>query len=206
MTVGELPVGGNDVSTNLTHREPTNFSISSTVMEGAMSDQNRLGLSTVVAAESNTVDWSQIGKLIDQLYDATDALEEAFPGRKFTLDGHLVGSVGEVVAAYMFDLTLNPASTKAHDALSREGRKVEIKLTQGTSVSMRHKPEHLLVLSRPKGRNISVVYNGPGAEPWNASGKLQKNGQRSVTLKKLASLDVAIRPELRLRQVRDAPV
>ncbi|MDP5220251.1 hypothetical protein Q5Y75_23965 [Ruegeria sp. 2205SS24-7] len=106
------------------------------------------------------VEWSRVAELIDQLYHSTDALERIFPGRKFTLDGHLVGSVGEVVASYMFNLTLNSASTMGHDARAQDGRKVEIKLTQGKSVAIRYKPEHLLVLSRPKGKLIRVVYNG----------------------------------------------
>ncbi len=50
------------------------------------------------------VDWEEVKGLLDQLYAASGRLEALFPGRKFTLDGHLVGSVGEVIAAYMFDL------------------------------------------------------------------------------------------------------
>ena len=96
-------------------------------------------------------DWRNVGDLIDQLYHATDALEDLFPGRKFTLDGHLVGSVGEVVASYMFDLDLHTASTRGHDAQAKDGRQVEIKLTQGKSVAIRHEPEHLIVLCRAKG-------------------------------------------------------
>ncbi|RKR06721.1 hypothetical protein C7446_0715 [Kushneria sinocarnis] len=84
--------------------------------------------------------WARVGDLIDQLYTATDALEGLFPGRKFTLDGHLVGSVGEVVAAYMFDLELKPASTLAHDAITPDGTKIEIKLTQENTVAIRHEP------------------------------------------------------------------
>ncbi|WP_436277797.1 DUF6998 domain-containing protein [Paracoccus methylarcula] len=122
------------------------------------------------------------------------------------MDGHLVGSVGEVVASYMFDLELNPASTKAHYAQARDGRRVEIKLTQGKGVSIRHEPEHLLVLCRPKGESISVVYNGPGSEAWHAAGKMQKNGQRTIGLAKLAALDARIPLERRLPLVREAPV
>ena len=97
--------------------------------------------------------WDRVGALIDQLYSSSDELEYIFPGRKFTLDGHLVGSVGEVVVAFMFDLELNPASTIGHDAYAKDGRKVEIKLTQGKSVAIRHKPEHLIVLARTKATN-----------------------------------------------------
>jgi hypothetical protein len=150
--------------------------------------------------------WVEVGELIDQLYQSTDALERHFPGRKFTLDGHLVGSVGEVVASYMFDLNLNAASTKGHDALCPDGRRVEIKLTQGKSVAIRHEPEHLLVLSRPKGATIEVIYNGPGDIAWNASGKMQKNGQRPIGLMKLAALNTNLRSEQRIPIVRTAPV
>jgi Family of unknown function (DUF6998) len=152
------------------------------------------------------VKWSEVAELIDQLYQSTDALERLFPGRKFTLDGHLVGSVGEVVASYMFDLNLNAASTKDHNARCPDGRRVEIKLAQGKGVAIRHEPEHLLVLSRPKGATIEVIYDGPGDIVWNASGKMQKNGQRPIGLAKLALLNADLSVEQRLPIVRPAPV
>jgi len=48
------------------------------------------------------VDWAEVRALLDSLYGSAERLEALFPGRKFTLDGHLVGSIGEVIAAYMF--------------------------------------------------------------------------------------------------------
>ena len=74
---------------------------------------------------SEHVDWAQVARYLDDLYSASDGLERMFPGRKFTLDGHLVGSIGEVVAAFIFDLDLNPASTLSHDATAprREKRR-----------------------------------------------------------------------------------
>jgi hypothetical protein len=40
-----------------------------------------------------------IPELIGQLFKTVRALNEIFPDRPFTPDGHLVGSIGEVVAA-----------------------------------------------------------------------------------------------------------
>ncbi|WP_068302665.1 hypothetical protein [Pararhodobacter sp. CCB-MM2] len=111
---------------------------------------------------SEDVDWAHVTALLDDLYTAADGLERIFPGRKFTLDGHLVGSIGEVVAAYMFDLDLNPASIHGHDARARDGRQVEIKLTQGRGVAIRREPERLIVLHRPVGGPIRVIFNDPG--------------------------------------------
>jgi hypothetical protein len=35
---------------------------------------------------------------VADIYRAVGELETAYPGRKFTPDGHLVGSIGEVIA------------------------------------------------------------------------------------------------------------
>lgn len=152
------------------------------------------------------VDWAEVRTLLDSLYGSAERLEALFPGRKFTLDGHLVGSIGEVIAAYMFDLTLNPASTMAHDALCPDGRRVEIKFTQGRTVAIRHEPDHLLVLHRARSLKVRVVYNGPGAIAWAAAGGVQANGQRPISLARLAHLDAAVIDELRLPLVRPAPI
>lgn len=152
------------------------------------------------------VDWAEVRTLLDSLYGSAERLEALFPGRKFTLDGHLVGSIGEVIAAYMFDLTLNPASTMAHDALCPDGRRVEIKFTQGRTVAIRHEPDHLLVLHRARGANVRVVYNGPGTHPWSNAGRIQSNGQRPISLAHLTRLDAAIANEQRLALVRPAPI
>jgi Family of unknown function (DUF6998) len=52
---------------------------------------------------------AKIRDLLRQLYSVVAALEEEFGVRKFTPDGHLVGSIGEVDAAYAFNLKLLPA-------------------------------------------------------------------------------------------------
>lgn len=155
---------------------------------------------------SDVIDWERVARHLDELYDASEGLEQIFPGRKFTLDGHLVGSVGEVVAAYIFDLDLNSASTQGHDAVTRNGKNVEIKLTQRTSVAIRHEPDHLIALHRPQGGPIRVVYNGPGAVAWENAGRMQSNGQRAISLARLSQLDSEVQQEHRLMEVRKPPI
>jgi Family of unknown function (DUF6998) len=55
------------------------------------------------------------------IYRAVEELEAAYPLRKFTPDGHLVGSIGEVIAAEALSLTLHPASYPGHDAFDGNG-------------------------------------------------------------------------------------
>jgi hypothetical protein len=40
----------------------------------------------------------ELPNLISQLYELVDQLELMFPGRLFTPDGHMVGSLGEALA------------------------------------------------------------------------------------------------------------
>ena len=140
---------------------------------------------------------SQIPQLIRQLYGIVAELEAYFPDRHFTPDGHLVGSIGEVPAAYHYELELFPASVEAHDARAKDGRLVQIKATQRATIGLRSQPEHL-----PNGES-EEVYNGPGELAWENAGKKQKNGQRPVPLSKLTKLMEIIPEEDRLPKVAE---
>jgi hypothetical protein len=147
---------------------------------------------------------TRLRELIGQLYRVVAELEKEFEGHRFTPDGHLVGSIGEVVAAYAFSLTLLPASNAIHDAQSPDGRLVQIKLTGGTGgVSLYSEPQHLLVLQLRATRFVTV-YNGRGSVAWENCGRPQKNGQRTVSLAKLRKLEPT--ESDRLMQVNPFPV
>ena len=74
---------------------------------------------------------------VARIYKATAELEALYPSRKFTPDGHLVGSIGEVIAAEALGLTLYPMSKPGHDAFDANGD-VQIKLTAGKSIACTH--------------------------------------------------------------------
>ena len=126
---------------------------------------------------------------IRELYRITAELEEKYPGRCFTPDGHLVGSIGEVYAAEKYGLSLLEASSEKHDARSGDGRLVQIKITQTDRVSIYSEPDYLIVMKMKHDGTIEEVYNGKGAVPWENVGKVQKNGQRSISIKKLIALN-----------------
>lgn len=139
--------------------------------------------------------------VVQRLYELVTELERAFPGRPFTPDGHLVGSLGEVLASHYYDLELLPCSSECHDAQTRDGRLVQVKATQGTSVALRAQPDHLLVILLKRDGTIEEIYNGPGSIAWSACGKQQKNGQSSISVSKLRRLMNDIPPERRLPRV-----
>jgi hypothetical protein len=129
-----------------------------------------------------------IAKKITELFAITKELEELYPGRKFTIDGHLVGSIGEVLVADKFNLTLLPNSTKTHDAVDNEGKYYQIKATQTDRIALSSEPDFLIVVKLHSDGTWDVVYNGPGKIIWDNSGKMQKNGQRPISLSKIKKL------------------
>lgn len=94
-------------------------------------------------------------------------LESDFPGRKFSLDGHLLGSIGEVIASFYYSIDLSKPSAKLHDGVTADGKKVQIKITTRDSYTVhlggsKELPEYLIALYLDGDGNIWEVYNGTG--------------------------------------------
>ena len=129
-----------------------------------------------------------ITEIIQDLFETVRELEQRYPGRKFSIDGHLLGSLGEVIAAEYYGLTLLPNSYEKHDAKDKQGRMVQIKATQINRIAISSEPDYLIVIQITPDGNWSEIYNGAGSRVWNNAGKMQKNGQRPISIAKLRSL------------------
>lgn len=108
----------------------------------------------------------ELTAIINELYALTARLEKMYPGRHFTPDGHLVGSIGEVFAAERYGISLFTAGCETHDGKAPDGRLVQIKATQRRSVGISEKPDYLLVFSIDDEGRLSEVYNGSGLPVW----------------------------------------
>jgi hypothetical protein len=150
---------------------------------------------------------TRVPALIAALYEIVDELERSFPGRKFTPDGHLVGSIGEAIAAYAYDLELLPSSFEAHDAKTKDGRLVQVKFTAGSSgFSVYGKPDHLIALRLVDRKRVVEVFNGPGEIAWECVGPKQKNGQHPLRLKRLEAARIRVEMAQQILQIKDFPV
>ena len=137
------------------------------------------------------LDQEKFRGLVKDLYKIVSELESMFPGRHFTPDGHMVGSLGECLVADADGLELRTASNKGFDAISSSGVMVEIKATQSTRVAFRSCPEHAIVIKILTDGTFEEFYNGSGSRIWELfSGKpLPSNGQYQFALSKLATLN-----------------
>jgi hypothetical protein len=138
----------------------------------------------------NRSESSKILVAMTTLFSAVDELERLFPGRPFTPDGHLVGSIGECLVATAYGLELMPPSNKGFDAQDRFGRKMEIKATFRDAVGFRSEPDFCIVVKLDKQGNFEEMYNGPGNLVWKQfeEKNLPSNGQYRISLSKLRGL------------------
>lgn len=142
--------------------------------------------------------------MIRELYRVVAELEGMFPGRPFTPDGHMVGSLAECFAEYYYGLKLYGCSHPGHDAYT-DDCKVEIKATQGKSVSLRSGPERLLVFRLHRDGSFEEIYNGPGALVWALvkAKSRPSNGQYQVRLTRLRKLMQDVPPDQRLPRIKE---
>jgi hypothetical protein len=143
-------------------------------------------------------------KLIQNLYTIVRELEGMFPGRRFTLDGHMVGSIGEAFADYHYGVELYPPSHKVHDGVA-DGVQIQIKTTQKTGVEIKHKPDKLLVFKLEKDGDLREIYNGDGKRVWGFLSKKKPNdrGEKSISISQLSKLNREVPVELRIPRARD---
>jgi hypothetical protein len=131
------------------------------------------------------------------------------PGLAFTLDGKLVGDIGEAVAAEMYDLTLAPGGGRGIDGHAADGRTVQVKAT-GTGrgpvfrrVEMR--ANHLIFIDFNFAElEGEVIFNGPERIALqNMPATWQ--GQRPVSALQIRLLNRQVAPEDRLTVVDPTP-
>jgi hypothetical protein len=103
-----------------------------------------------------------ISEALRLIFQGIEQLKEAFPNRAFTIDGRLVGDIGEVIAALEYDVVLHSVSQPNHDAATSDGLNVQIKATFKESLTFKTVPDYYLGFKlHPDGR-YEEVFNGPG--------------------------------------------
>jgi len=137
---------------------------------------------------------TQVPRLISELYRIVAELNRLFKPRPFTPDGHLVGSIGEVVAAYTYGVKLASCSNPGFDGKLQDGRTVEIKLTGRNSINISKTDKYadcLIALKLDPNSGFIEVYAGEFPEELIKSKTINKRGFTAVTVKTLQSRNPA---------------
>ncbi|MFC1998778.1 DUF6998 domain-containing protein [Chloroflexota bacterium] len=154
---------------------------------------------------TNTTNYKEvitIQQAVRQLLKIVRSLHKVHPIKKFTLDGRLVGDIGEVLAAQKYDIQLFDGIVKHHDAHTSDGRSVQIKATMKKALTFPgdHIPDYYLGIKIHEDGTFTEIFNGPGKIAWEAikNRKNTKINLHMISLSKLEDLNKKVREEDRI--------
>ncbi len=132
-----------------------------------------------------------------------EQLRRNYPKKRFTLDGRLVGDLGEVLAASEYGVELfEPPIRKHHDAVTSDGRQVQIKATMQKDLTFPadHKPDYYLGIWIGPDGSVTEIFNGPGAVAWEAvrNRKPPKTNLHSISINTLKKLNEKVQESDRI--------
>jgi uncharacterized protein DUF6998 len=104
----------------------------------------------------------RIQEALSLIFRGIGILQSEFSNRKFTIDGRLVGDIGEIVAATEFDITLDDVGRPAYDAKTSDMRDIQIKATFQEQLTFRTIPILYLGIKLFRDGGHEIVFNGPG--------------------------------------------
>ncbi|GAA0685421.1 hypothetical protein GCM10009104_08760 [Marinobacterium maritimum] len=156
------------------------------------SEQEGLGLDCEMASRTEMTP----AEALKQLYAARNELRRHFPSLPFTLDGRMIGDVGEAIATTHWGLKQLPSNSKTHDVMTGTGISVQIKTTQhiqnGKGVGLgldKRSFEHLIVIQIHEDATYNVLYDGPGSY---IDKKRDGKKSASLTVKQLRELNEVV--------------
>jgi hypothetical protein len=104
----------------------------------------------------------RIAEALGLIFRGIGILQAEFSHRRFTIDGRLVGDIGEIIAAAEFDIVLDEKSQAVHDGRTSAGHGVQIKATFQEELTFKTVPERYLGFKLYEDGHHEVIYNGPG--------------------------------------------
>ena len=131
-----------------------------------------------------------------------------YPKKSFTLDGRLVGDLGEMLAECNYQINVFPGCRPRHDGETTDGtgRLVQIKVAMKNSLTFPadHIPDYYLGLLLTPDGSFKEIFNGPGAVAAQAiaARQLPKTNLHSVGLQALRTLDATAREDQRVPRRR----
>ena len=138
---------------------------------------------------------------VKKLIKIVSEMQEDYSHKKFTLDGRLVGDIGEILAEQLYDLKLLDGLQKAQDAESN-GRLVQIKTTMKNTLGFGDIPDYYLGLRVDENGDVEEIFNGPGSLVWELvkNRKRPKNYLYSINLSSLRKLNTKVETKDRINK------
>jgi hypothetical protein len=150
-------------------------------------------------------------KEIKQLLDITSSLKKQYDGKlNFSLDGKLVGDIGEALVSDMYDIELYSENAQVYDGEQRTTKKkVQIKASMAYNFSYpfdKNLDHYIAAHIEPDGK-LEILYNGPGKPIHDFLKSRKRKTYRdiwySITANHLRMLDENVKEEERIQPIKN---
>ena len=126
------------------------------------------------------------------LFSAQNALKELAPEFRWAGMGNLLGDYGEYVAIQHYGLTKAPAGSNGFDAVTPDGKTVQIKANRSaTTIGFRGEADLLLVLKIEADGAWTEAYYGPFSDAKALARYSARDNKHMIVMKHLGRLSVA---------------
>jgi len=99
---------------------------------------------------------------LKKIFEGIRQLKQAFPKKDFTIDGRLVGDIGEAIVERDYDVELYRTLVEDYDGVTSNGRRVQIKATFKDHLTFKKVSDYYLGIKIFEDGSYEEVFNGPG--------------------------------------------
>jgi hypothetical protein len=137
---------------------------------------------------------------LQKIFSGIRQLKEALPSKEFTIDGRLVGDIGEAIVQRDYDLTLYEGLAKDYDGETPCGKKVQIKATFKDSLTFKKVSDYFLGIKIYENGTYEEIFNGPGRIIASEYGSRKGFGEDLLSFpnKRLRELSANVQSEQRI--------
>ena len=97
-----------------------------------------------------------------KIFEGIKQLRIAFPLKEFTIDGRLVGDIGEAIVQRDYDVELYTTLVEGYDGITSDGKRVQIKATFKDLLTFKKTPDYYIGIKINEDGPYKEIFNGPG--------------------------------------------
>jgi len=136
-------------------------------------------------------DHETMKEALRKIFDGINQLRKAVPIKEFTIDGRLVGDIGEAIVQRDYDVTLYGKLIEGYDGVASDGRLVQIKATFKNSLTFTKTPDYYLGIKINEDGSYSEIYNGPGKYIEKRYGHRKGFGEKLLSFPNSVLMDIS---------------
>lgn len=146
----------------------------------------------------------KIDDAVKSMLKIVDELKKTYPKKKFTLDGRLVGDLGEILVEEFYDIILHENIKAKYDGETSDGKNVQIKTTMQDRLTFPAGfiPDFYIGIKIKEDGTFDEIYNGPGELIYQLIKDRSKpsNNLHNISINKLIELNSKVEQSKKVRE------